>query len=80
MKEGHKKLIEELMQGMQCSKKFKCIESDFENLCKARNYWNYISLECLESNPESCEFAVPNRNGYLCRCPLRMYLRERLGK
>lgn len=80
MKERHKKLIEELMPGMQCSKKFKCLESDFENLCKARNYWNYISLECLESNPESCEFAVPNRNGYLCRCPLRMYLREKLGK
>ena len=80
MKERYKKLIKEIMPRMQCSKKFKCIESGFENLCKTRNYWNDNTLECLESNPDSCEFAVPSPDGCLCRCPLRIYLKEKLGK
>lgn len=80
MKEAYKNLIEEIMPGMQCSKNFTCVESGFENLCKARYCRNENYLECLEPNPESCEYALPNSSGYLCQCPLRIYLREKLGK
>lgn len=80
MKEEYKMLIEEIMPGMHCSKNFKCIESGFEILCKARKYWNESYLECLESHPDSCEYAVPTGNEYLCKCPLRIYLSDKLGK
>ncbi|MHC4110246.1 MAG: hypothetical protein ACYSUY_04175 [Planctomycetota bacterium] len=80
MIEEYRQLIEEIMPGMQCSKKFKCAESGFDNLCKARDFWDENYLECLESYPHSCEYALPVANGYLCQCPLRIYLRKKLGK
>lgn len=80
MKEEYKELIEEIMPGMQCSKKFQCAESGFENLCKARIFWDEKSLECLDASGDSCEYALPVANGNLCTCPLRIYLRNKLGK
>jgi hypothetical protein len=80
MKEEYKKLIEEVMPGIHCSKNFQCVESGLESLCKARDFRDENYLECLESYPHSCEFALPVANGYLCQCPLRIYLRKKLGK
>jgi hypothetical protein len=80
MKEEYKELIEEIMPGMQCSKKFHCAESGFETLCKARDFWNENYLECLDSSGDSCEYALPVANGNLCQCPLRVYLGKKLGK
>ncbi len=80
MKEEYKELIEEIMPGMQCSKNFQCAESGFENLCKARDFWDKNYLECLETSSVSCEYALPVANGNLCQCPLRVYLGKKLGK
>jgi len=80
MKEEYKELIEEIMPGMQCSKKFHCAESGFETLCKARDFWDAKSLECLETSSVSCEYALLVANGNLCQCPLRVYLGKKLGK
>ena len=68
------------MGGMQCPKGFKCVDSGFERLCKAKDQGLPNYLDCLEENPDSCTFALPFGYGHLCRCPLRVYIAKRLGK
>lgn len=80
MKEEDKKRIEELIAGMQCPKDFKCIDSGFENLCKAKDFGLENYLECLEHNPHGCKFALRFGDGYFCQCPLRVYLNKKLKK
>ncbi len=79
MKEEYRKKIEELIGQMQCPKDFKCAESGFENLCKARDLGLESYLECLEDNPSRCLFAQSFGNKYYCRCPLRVYLAKQLN-
>ena len=80
MKEEDKKKIEEIMQGIKCEKNFKCADSGFEILCKAKDFGLDSYLECLESNPQDCKFALPFGYGYFCQCPLRVYLSKKLRK
>lgn len=70
----------EIMRQMQCSKSFTCIESDFDNLCKARDFGPEDYVECLEDYPALCEFSLPFGNAHLCRCALRVYIAKKLTK
>jgi len=38
MKEEDKKNIEEIISGLKCEKNFKCADSGFEILCKAKDF------------------------------------------
>ena len=78
-KETRKK-IDEIMSGMSCPRSFKCADSGFENVCKARDRGLRDYLDCLEDNPKNCPFSVPFANGHFCECPLRVYLAKKLGK
>ena len=78
MKEEIKKKIEEIMAGMMCPKDFKCADSGFEQLCKARDLGLNNGLDCLEDNPEDCSFALPFDRHFLCQCPLRFYIARKL--
>ncbi len=80
MKENNKKRIEEIMAGMTCPKNFKCADSGFETLCKAKDFGLDNYLDCLEPNPHKCKFALSFGNGHLCQCPLRIYLSKALNK
>ena len=80
MTEEDKKIIEEIMAGMNCPKNFSCAESGFEILCKARDFGLDSYLECLETDPQSCSFVIPFGNAYFCQCPLRVYLGKKLKK
>lgn len=80
MKDEDRKKIEEILAGMQCSKNFKCAESGFEHLCRARDFGDEKYLECLEENPWACSFALDFGSGHLCQCPLRVYLAKKLKK
>jgi len=80
MKDDDRKRIEEMTGNIECPKNFKCVESGFENLCKAKDFGLDAYLECLEEDPQKCKFALPFGNGYFCQCPLRVYLAKKLKK
>jgi hypothetical protein len=81
MKEQDRMKIEEIMQGMQCPKNFKCADSGFEGLCKAKDFGLETYLECLEENPGNCSFALSFGYSYFfCECPLRVFLGKKLKK
>jgi len=74
IEKSHKKKIEKIMEQMKCSKDFKCIDSRFTNLCKAKDIGMESYLECLEANTKNCEFTLPFGYRQFCKCPLRVYL------
>jgi hypothetical protein len=80
MKEEDRKKIEQLMADIQCPKDFKCAESGFERLCKAKDFGHENYLECLEEHPSSCVFALTLDGVNLCECSLRVYLAKKLKK
>jgi hypothetical protein len=83
MKEEDRKKIQELIDGIQCSKDFKCAEDGFENLCKAKDFGDEDTLHCLEETSISCPFSALYDYGFqirFCRCPVRIYLAKHLGK
>lgn len=80
MNEEARTTIKEIMAGMQCPKNFKCAESSFENLCKARDVGMNGYLDCIEANRAGCSYVFSFGHGYLCRCPLRNYLARKLKK
>ncbi len=80
MRDDDKKKIEEIIGKMKCPKNFKCAESDFENLCKAKDFGLDSYLECLEENPQQCKFVLRFGKGHFCNCPLRVYLGKKLKK
>lgn len=80
MDEEQRKRIEEIIGGMTCPKDFKCCESDFANVCKAKDTGMESHLECLEEKPVTCEFVLSFGYGYLCQCPLRVYIAKKLKR
>ncbi len=80
MEEKIKETIEEIMGELECPKQFKCTESGFDELCRARRIGLESYLECLEPDPTQCKFAAPFRDTHLCQCPVRGYVFERLKK
>ena len=83
IKEKNRKKIQEIIDGMQCPKDFKCAACGFENLCRVRDFGDEQSLQCLEETNPPCPFAGVYDFGfqmYFCRCPLRVYIAKNLGK
>jgi len=81
--EEDSKKIQEIMDSMQCPKGFECAASAFEILCKARDFGDAQSLQCLEETSPPCPFAGVYDYGFqmrFCRCPLRVYLGKNLAK
>ena len=80
MKDEDRKKIEEIMAGMKCPNNFKCAESGFEHLCRAKDFGLEKYLECHEEKPSACSFALSFGYSHLCICPLRVYLAKKLKK
>lgn len=70
----HKTQIEEIINGMDCPKDFKCYKSGFEDLCKTSILADGGVVECLEERSQSCKFSFDFGYGYFCKCPLRRYI------
>jgi hypothetical protein len=74
------KEIAEIIGDLKCSKDFKCKKSGFKNLCKAKVAGTDAQLlVCLEKHPKKCEF-FNLAAGYICECPLRIYIAKKLKK
>lgn len=77
--QDQKKQLEEIIGQMECTKDFRCYKSGYENLCKAKDIGIESLLECLEEDPEECEFSFAFFGySYFCQCPLRVYISRKL--
>jgi hypothetical protein len=81
MDEKTKKELEEIMGEMHCPKDFICYKSGLETLCKAKDVETPPAslLVCLETDNKMCKFLNIKR-GYVCQCPLRIYIANKLMK
>jgi hypothetical protein len=80
MEKDYKREIEEIIGAMECPKDFLCYKSGLENLCKAKDIGVESLLECLEKEPQDCNFSISFGYSYFCQCPLRIYLAKKLSK
>ena len=80
IEEKHKKRIEKIVSEMQCPKDFECYKSGLSKLCKVRDIGMDSFVECLGGKAENCKFSVSFGEGYLCKCPLRVYIAKKLKK
>jgi hypothetical protein len=80
VEKDHKREIENIIGKIKCPKSFKCYESGFDNICRAKDFGIESFLLCLENNPRDCKFSIPFKRSYLCHCPLRIYLSKKLKK
>lgn len=73
--------IKRIRDKIECRKKFRCITADMSPLCEARDVGIESMLECLDENPDECQFSFAFYGyAYLCQCPIRIYLAKELHK
>ena len=72
--------IEKIISGMECAKGFKCYESGFNDLCRAKDIGIESFVECLETKTKGCAFSFPFGLSHLCQCSLRIYVAKNLNK
>jgi hypothetical protein len=80
MFEEYKTEIAKITGQIKCTKEFKCYKSGFQILCKAKDIGLGSFLECLEREPNACQFSFPFALMYLCQCPLRVYIANKMNK
>jgi len=78
MEEDIEQKIKEIMGEIKCPKNYVCVESGYENLCKAKDIRLESYLVCLDEHPQNCRFSVSVWGDYYCKCPLRVYIAKEL--
>lgn len=64
MNEEEKQKIEQIIDGLKCPKDFRCAQSGFERLCKARDIGMKSLLLCFDEKSAKCEFALSFGDGH----------------
>ena len=72
--------IEEIAEGLKCSKSFRCAELGFDALCEAVDIGFESLLVCSDDNKGPCGFKVYIGDFSFCTCPLRSYIAKNLNK
>jgi len=78
MEQRDMQIIEEMADGTECRKKFKCCSNEFTNVCRAKDIGIKSFLVCLEDKPQKCNFALTFADVYFCKCPVRVYIGKKL--
>jgi hypothetical protein len=65
---------------IQDSRDVQCYGSHFDVLCKAKDIGIESHVQCLEENPQYCQFSVPFGYAHFCQSPLRIHICKKLGK
>jgi len=68
--------MEEIASEINCPKDFKCFKDEPEEFRQTRNIGIEGYPNCTE--PQECEFALPFGEGYLCKCPVRVYIAQNI--
>jgi hypothetical protein len=72
--------INTIKSDMNCSKEFICITSNYEKLCKAKDFGLKDYVECNDENGKNCDFSFIFGSSMFCRCPLRVFICKELKK
>jgi hypothetical protein len=80
MDEDVKRELKEIIGGMSCPKDFRCYAGGLTVLCKAEDVGLESFLKCLEDNPRDCPFSLDYGGSHFCKCPLRVYIKKKLGR
>ena len=63
--------LNRLKQKTKCSRNYQCILNISKLHCKAKYYALADLMECLDDQPEDCEFSRPFSSTFICTCKLR---------
>ena len=74
MNDHQRRALEEIRARTACNKSFECAESDYRQLCAARDIGLESHLDCLDPNADRCALAMRFGDDYVCRCPVRHFL------
>ena len=74
-----KELARSKLGNLKCEKGLICAESGLEILCKAERIGSNTHMICLEESPV-CSFAIDFGHGYMCKCPVRIFISKEFGK
>ena len=72
--------IQEIITKYQCPADFKCYKSGFEDLCGTLLVHDGSLVECIDEGAKKCHYSFEFGSGYLCTCPLRLYIARHLKK
>ena len=64
---------------LKCEKGLICAQSGLESLCKAKSIRSELFAICEEKDPE-CQFKLRFGAGYMCKCPVRIFLANKFRK
>ena len=79
MQENYEKEINEIIDGMKCSRDFACYKSELNPCCKVKDVELENHLEIEGEYDSSCKYLVVSNGVPYCRCPLCVYLTKQLG-
>jgi len=72
--------LEELRAQVACDKRFACVETALNDLCKAVYHTDVDILECQQRDPIPCKFTRTFRGIHACTCPLRKFIAQNFDK
>ena len=72
--------IKEIIGGITCPKDFLCSTVKSDPLFILEDSGVASLLVCLEKKMQSCTFSYTSGEHFLCKCPLRLYLKSELKK
>lgn len=76
----HRERIRRIIGDLDCPQEPGCYLRDFADLSRVDRVGDSGLIECLESRGPICRFGVSFGCAVFCRCPLREYLSDRLGR
>ena len=72
-------LARSLLGALKCEKGLLCAESGSEVFCKAERIGSDTHMICLEKSPR-CSFQIDFGHGYMCKCPVRIFISKEFRK
>ena len=72
--------IKEIIGGITCPKDFLCSTVKSDPLLQTEDGGLGSLLVCLEEKMQACTFSHTSGERFLCKCPLRLYLKSELKK
>jgi len=69
----------QILGNLKCEKGLSCVNSGLEGICKAEDIGLKPYLVCLEGD-QYCTLSLSFLYGFICKCPVRLYIKTELGK
>ncbi len=80
MDDVHRMEMKQIAEGLDCPKGLQCYHSDFEKLGQTKDIGQDAFLESLGGECKGCPLSLSFGYGYLCTCPLHVYIMKHFNK